>query len=589
MLATDISITLSQEVEKNLFFQNKMCGVVYSDMEYDASIIFEEEIKEIKVFINDTYRECFYNNGKLSFNATNFLDKRIFLNYFGYVSFTINIKTATGDYEFYSNYLDVAVRDNISSELIRKMINYIAENSQKYLFKEEDNIKDFVNVEKSKNKNINTEISMLENILFEYENNFKFFKTNSKFKLVNNYVNDDFNKLKEINKQTIQHIISNPQNLETVNYSTGIIYNKMNLQPKKTLVNINEMSFDIYENQVILGFLKYIYQSVSSKITDVESKINDKQMYSIKAEYISSSSEIYKGINNILNKYKVQLLLIKTKVQELYFMYKQTLKCEEIHINNIPRPSSIFMEVQHYRKLYKVIKDWFESGNYDLRNEMMILTFSEASKIYEYYILFKMNKSIIERGYYLKESKKFTYKLKKNAKYENTRYENTFVFQNQNTDLTLYYQPVIYLEPVQHDNKISLFRNNDLSFEGGRGQYYTPDYVIKISSDEGSNYIILDAKWATIDSVINHSIKKIIHNYIFSISTLNSKDKIIKIWIVNGKQIQNQEEFLYDIYNSKYRERTCQLTPSVKVLTLNPNIEETVETDLLNELFANCI
>ncbi|MCY6356001.1 DUF2357 domain-containing protein [Clostridium sp. ZS2-4] len=583
-LVNDLNIILTETTEDNMFSNSEICGVVYSDMEYEASIIFDKEIQDINIYINDVLRECFYDNGKIYFKSEKFSDKRIFMNYFGYVNFTISIKTTEGNYEFYSNYLDVAVRDNISSDLIRKMVAYIAQNSHKYLFKKDSNVKDFADVEKSKRKNINTEISILENILFEYESNFKYFKIAAKYNINSNYIIDDFEKLKEIKNETIQYIISNPQQFITVNYNTGIKYNKLNLQPKKTLINKNKICYNIYENQVVLGFLKYIYNSILDKIKEVESKINNSQRYPIKSKYISSSNEIYKEVNKTLDKYRRKLYEIKKKIQQFYFMYKQILKCEEININNIPKPSPIFMETQHYRKIYKVIRDWFESGNYNLRNEKMILTFSEASQIYEYYVLFKVNNYIAENGYYLKGSNKFVYKLKKSAKYTNTRFENTFVFEKEKITLTVYYQPVIYFEQVVND--IGLFRNNDISLEGGKAQYYTPDYVIKITEKESAKFIILDAKWSTIESVINYSFKDIVYKYNFSISTINSDDKIDKIWAVNGKNLRNQEEYIYNFYNSKFKVRNNELTPSAKIITLNPNIDTVIQKENLNQLLS---
>lgn len=583
-LVSDLKITLKETVENNIWANSEICGVVYSDMEYEASLFFDKEIRDIKIYINDTLRECFYDNGRVIFKATDFLDKRIFLNYFGYVSFTISIKTDEANYEFYSSYLDVAIRDNISSELIREMVAYISQNSQKYLFKEESNIKDFADVKRSKTRNINTEISMLENILFEYENNYKYFKTSAKSKIDNCYIVDDFDKLKEVRNETIQYIISNPQNLITVNHNTGILYNKLNLQPKKTLINKNKLSHNIYENQIVLSFLKYIYNSILTKIKEVEKKNNNSQKYSIRPEYTSSSNEIYKEISIILNKYTAKLYSIKEKVQQFYFMYKQVLRCDEVNLNRVPKPTAIFLETQHYRRIYKVIKDWFESGNYELESEKMILTFSEASQIYEYYVLFKINNFIIKRGYQLTNSKKFFYQLRRSAKYENTKYENTFLFENSTTRITVYYQPVIYLDQAVND--IGLFRNNDISFDVGKAQYYTPDYVIKMEGLDSSEFIILDAKWATIESVINYSLRNIIYKYAFSISTLNKSDMIRSIWVINGKELQNQEDYVYNLYNSKFKDRNNELTPSVKVVTLNPKIDRLVQGKMLNQVIS---
>lgn len=582
----NLKITLDEMTRSNLLKDNKIAGVVYSDMEYNISVIFEEEIKKIEIYINDKLKDCIYVEGKIIFVNSECYDKRIFMNYFGYVSFTINIETDTGDYEFYSDYLDIAIRSNISGDIVRKMVSYIVENSQKYLFEDSSNVKDFLNVKKSKFKNMSTEISILENILFEYENNFKFFRTNSKYKLCNNYIVDDFEKLKEIKKETIQYIVSNPQYLIPVSYFTHIKYNKFNLQPKKVLVNRNKLDYNIYENQVVLGFLKYLYNYLSNKLINIEMEFNSTQTYPIRPNYISSYKEIYKQINKDLYSYTKKIQQIRKKVQQIYFMYSKILKCRQVNITSIPMATRIFTEIQHYRRIYKVIIDWFQGGNYNLENEKMILTLLEVDKIYEYYILFRINNYIVRKEYNLREPNQFIYKLKRNAKYKNTKYENTFVFEKEDSVVTIYYQPVIYFEPVPDDNNIGLFKNNDISLNGEKSQYYTPDYVIKICNNKLSKFIILDAKWSTVHSVINYSFKNIIYKYVFSISTINNNDKINKVWVINGKQMKDQKDYIYNFYNSKFIDRNNELKPSIKILTLNPDIDEITQEKLLEKLFS---
>lgn len=589
----NLEVILDETPRSNLLKNNKIAGAVYSDMEYNIFIIFEEEIKEIKVYINDKLEDCIYDENKIILKNDKYQNKRIFMNYFGYVSFTLNIETDTGSYEFYSDYLDIAIRKNISSDIVRKMVSYIIENSQKYLFKDSSNVEDFLDVKKSRIKNMSTEISILENILFEYESNFKFFRTNSKYKICNNYIVDDFEKLKEIKKETIQYIISNSQYLMPVNYFTHIKYNKLNLQPKKVLVNRTKLDYDIYENQVILSFLKYIYNYLADKFINIETEFNSTQTYSIRPNYISSYKEIYKEINTDLYNYTKKIQQISKKVQQMYFMYSKVLKCREVNIINVPVPTRIFTEVQHYRRIYKVIVEWFKGGNYNLQNEKMILTLLEVDKIYEYYILFKINNYISKNGFYLNKCSKFDYKLNINQKYKNTEYENTFLFKRKDYTLIVYYQPVIYFERVSYDNGIGLFRNNNIGFGSGNSNYYTPDYVIKICRDSFSEFIILDAKWSDKESVINYSFKSIIYKYIFSISTISDNDKINKVWAINGKQKpinekqkMDKKNYIYNFYNSKFRDRNNQLKPSAQILTLHPDVDEVMQGELLEDLFS---
>ncbi|MCX0362528.1 hypothetical protein LI034_16310, partial [Clostridium perfringens] len=155
--------------------------------------------------------------------------------------FTVKIKTSHDMIELHSKYLEVAIRNNISNESIRSMIEYIYKNSPKYLTKCKDSIKDFSDTFKGERNGLEYEISILEKILSEYEKNIKYFKCDSKYKISSLNIVDDFEKLRHIKSETLQYIVSNPQLLTTVNYNTGISYNGTNLQPIKTLVNKNNI------------------------------------------------------------------------------------------------------------------------------------------------------------------------------------------------------------------------------------------------------------------------------------------------------------------------------------------------------------
>jgi hypothetical protein len=581
-----LEIILNEVPRSRLFKCNNVEGIVYSDIEYGASIFFEEEIQSLKIFINDKFQECIYDNGNIIFENNGRIDKRIFTNHFGCVNFTIKIETNSGSHEFYSDYYDIGIRDNELNENIRKMVEYVFNNSPKYLFNNFSNVVDFLDVKNSKFKNIDTEISILEDILHEYEDNFKFFITNSKYKTCNNYIVDDFEKLKEIKSQTLQYIVSNPQHLVPVSYFTHIKYNKLNLQPKKVLVNRTRVDYDIYENQVVVSFLSYIYKYLSNKIIEMKEKVIYNPSYSIRPSYISSYKEMYKYLNIRIENYINRVKNINKRIQRMYFMYSKILKCSHINIICVPKPSHIFMEIQHYRRIYKVIVDWFKSGNYDFENEKMLLSLLEVDKIYEYYILFKINNYLIRSGFSLKKPIKAKYKLKDNQLYENTEYENTFMFIGKVSNVTVYYQPVIYAEPSKYSNGVGLFRNNYISLDSSKSNYYAPDYVIKICNGESSKFIILDAKWSNFNTVLHYRFKEIVYKYIFSISTIDENDEIDKVCVVNGKPMENQIEYIHNYYRSKFTERNNQIKPSAKILTLHPDVDKNIQEELLDNLFS---
>lgn len=568
-LIEDLEVKLFKNSQSNLFDNTNIAGIIYSDREYKINIKFEEDIEEIELYINNKKVECYYSNNEILLNSKN----RIFTDYFGYVIFTVKIKTSNDILELSSEYLEVAIRNNISNESIRKMIEYIYKNSPKYLTKCTDSIKDFSDTSRGKRNGLEYEISILEKILSEYEENMKYFKSDSKYKISSLNIVYDFEKLRDIKSETVQYIVSNPQFLTTVNYNTGISYNGINLQPIKTLVNKNNISYDTYENKIILGFLKLVYNSIDDKIKFLNLEIMKKKVSNIKSGYTVLIKEVNE---NFLKKkfevYKTKLFNIKKSIEKMYFIYKNIFKCEELLIEKLPKPSSVFINIKHYRRIYNIIIQWFEFGGYNFENEKLLLSLLKSSKIYEYYVLLNIANNIQKNKFLLKESKRFQYNLNKNSLYDNTDFENTFKFKKGNKEIVLYYQPVVYWN--KSENSIGLFRNTNIGSDGKIGNYYTPDYIIKKTENGVSEYSILDAKWSTKESIIKYMLKDTVYKYCFSISTIDKNDILNEVLLINGKESLNEENSIYNIFNSRFEQRNTELRPQIEILTLNPNINQ---------------
>ena len=364
------------------------------------------------------------------------------MNLYGYISFKIFIKVGDSFFSFYSEYFDIAVRKKISNDMIREMAKYILTYSKKYLFKKDNSSNDFQNTTKSQYRSFETQISILDNIIKEYEDNYKYFKSDRKFKIINKLVVDDFEKLSNIESDTIQFILSNPQYLSKVPYKTGIRFKKHNFEPTKTLINREECDYDIYENRIIVSFLKYLYKVITDKSVKILIDNSFDEESKIEPEYCLSGLNIKSEMKFVLNEYYDKLKIRMNKVYELYLRYKNLFQCKEVRIDNVPKPTHIFTQVLHYKKIFSIIVEWFFYGNYDMKSEKLLLTFPDVSTIYEYYLLLKIN-NCFYNDYKLNYLNAFPYTMRKNSKYINTEYENTFVF-GDNNEVVVYYQPVVY-------------------------------------------------------------------------------------------------------------------------------------------------
>jgi hypothetical protein len=282
------------------------------------------------------------------------------------------------------------------------------------------------------------------------------------------------------------------------------------------------------------------------------------------------------------------------KMQEISALYKNALKCDEKDLRTIPKPTKIFTSIAHYRKIYNVILKWFEYRNYSFQEDNLLLSFLKNDRIYEYYVLLKLIDFFKENHYIYEESLPNYYTGVTN--YKNTEHNNVFIFKKDDLTVNLYYQPVIYHSKDNTKNyDIGLFRNNDIPFddlEKDRNPYYTPDYILKIEKNNDISYFILDAKYSTVNTIKKIYLSEIVYKYIFSISTVNSDDKIKGIYIINGKQFSsnNQVSMITDLYNSEsINDRSKKIEPDCKILSLFPNLESDTDNFEHREAIAKLL
>ncbi|MGG7213626.1 DUF2357 domain-containing protein [Clostridium nigeriense] len=568
---------------------NKKLDIVYSNLEYSFEIKCDEEISDVRVYINNKEEDILELESKIWFISDGNKKeafKRIFNNFYGYVYISIEYVHKDQIFRAHTDWLDIYIKNDYMSELINPMIEYIYNNANKFLYREDSNVLDYSSIEKSNNRNIYTKISLLEKIELIYRENLKLFKNYSYYESKEKYVIDDFEKLRTINSDTIQFILNNPQYLKQTETLTGIKYNKKSSIPTKTLISKNEISHNVYENKVVLGFLKSIYLLLQQEIKSLSSSDINNRIDRWDINYISSGYHIHEFVFNNINLYLDKLIAFKKKFLELYLLYKNVLNCDEIVINKVPKPTSNFIRFKHYQKIYLAIKEWFEYGNYDLEIEKMILSFNSVSEIYEYYILLNMNEYLLKNNFDLVDVSKTSYISNKKSLYTNSKFENTFLFRKNDMDVCIFYQPLISAKKKSFSPSLGLFRNNTINYEGDYSDYYTPDYVIKISKNNLNKYIVLDAKFSTVNTVIRYSFNKIAYKYAFSISTANSYDEIGQIWIINSRNnMDTSKDLIYNFYNSDFDIRNEEIRPAMNVLTFNPKIEAKENYDNLSRIF----
>ena len=220
-----------------------------------------------------------------------------------------------------------------------------------------------------------------------------------------------------------------------------------------------------------------------------------------------------------------------------------------------------------------------------------------SDKIYEYYVLLKFYNYIISKGYSFQSAASHSYKNPGfHSSYANPyglKTLNTFQFKDgeTSTELTLYYEPIVYNGKNSNvgENKVGLFRNMSYSYQDReKGSYYCPDYVIKIQRSEHCQYIILDAKFSKRNTTKENYLSKLLYRYIISISAIDPEDSLLGLVIVNGKS-DGTGDVVEDIYDRAPDHR--KIHPFAKILTLTETQEENLQLheNLIDQLLKGFI
>lgn len=596
-MSYNLLLTPSGRPSQNVRLQKQDIGVspidhiinseayVFSDLTYTASVtgISPNDISGLKFFVNETRIDIDVTpDGSITFKDEPY-GTRIFLDCYGFAQIGIILYADGEEVLLSSEYLAVMVPKDRRNDSVQRMVNYVYMHNEEFL-NADARPRNLSEPKEGGYKSIESRIVLMDRIALCYEENFRYFKANSRFKMKLCDSIDNFEKLQYVSNGTIQYIVQHPEQLRCVNYNSGIHYHDKYFEPKKTLISKSTYSFNIYENQVVVCFLKSMTDNIRKMISMVRDTIKHIPAEQEETEgYVASSFFIYSGTKRILMKYEKRLNQLNNRYSVLYGAYQKVLNVTETVISFSPEPTTILLSVPQYRQIYDAVVSWFQLGVFNLHREQFMLSFTKINTLYEYYVLLKIYQFLQKHGFSLIESRRCTYSFSTKALYRNTECKNTFKFRSDNKIITLYFQPVIYCDDSSKINEIGLYRNTSISFpkdneNDSKGSYYVPDFILKIESNGTANYVIIDAKFSTVGTVKKYRVPVLAFKYLFSISTIEKKDKILGLCIINGKSDEDNDS-ITDIYDRSMR--PGDIYPQAELLTLTENNQDNNEEHMV--------
>lgn len=560
---------------------NSYSSYVFRDFCYSAQIISEYTIKNPALLLNGYELEINYNdqNGLITFHDPQF-DERIFAECYGFAQMTLLFDDNNGNrYFLESEYIQIMVRRGDHNESVRRMTEYVYSHNMGFFNNDKAISRDIAGLRDSARNTLESHILLLEKIAVTYEENHRYFKANSRFTTVPKERVDRFDHLQHITGNTIQHIVQHPEELHSSGSSVGIRLGNSRYLPYKTLVTSNETSFDIYENRVILGFLRYLLHEVERMQEELKSTLSKvPQKIKETGDYVTSSYFIYANTIEMIKVLLNKIDYLQERLTSLFISYSEILPVKAEIVSHMPKFTPVFKSVPQYHEIYECAAAWFTKGVLSMHEEHFMLSFVRISTLYEYYVLAKLINYFADSGFDLLSSDKINYPSP-GMYFENTKGNNTFVLDNGSCKVTVYYQPVIYNTNREAQTSIGLYRNTSISFpkrneQSGLGRYYTPDYIIKYEypDHEGAEYLIADAKFSSLETIKTREVAELAYKYLFSVAPLSATDKIIGLCIFGGQSFEPEDSYtnIYDF------ELEVPIEPVATIVTLTENSEDNI-------------
>lgn len=505
--------------------------------------------------------------------------RQIFLLQYDVVCLSLRVMKGDDIQEYDTDYLLCVSRNQDEYESVQNMIKQIMDfqddKVNKWVFHvpgEELLLGSIMNggYRKNSSKSLTSFCELLGEIYRVYRKNLSMFRSHAKCNLSRKDLVMPYQNTRQFSTNEINWLITNLDQLNSVSHETSIQYSGRNYLPQRIRSSQLVQNSDVYENQIILGFLKMVINKLKLIGQSYRNELNDEQLLYIRLKKLEDKwgsapiltikrYQLQRG-EKLIGKLEELLKLY----QELYYSYTLLLKCNEEIITYIPRRTKTFQTIRHYSDIYDLFIKWFRYGDFSLYKEKLFLRIKKLDKLYEYYCTLHLLKMLRDQGFNLNESSHSI----QSYTYENAplyipekSIPNTYELRNEQYETTFYYQPVIYGWNSKTRNGISLYKTQNGTL--------TPDFLLKIRSIHNSmeTYAILDAKFSTRNTIETYNWDEMLKKYILQIASENEFYPAVSfMWLLQGRVDQSIKYLPF--YNSPLAIKSKPI-PSYGIYTLN--------------------
>ena len=595
----ETELILSPSVSRRVDIENISSKIyLVSDREYKIKVTgLEQEneaVQNMHLMINEETVSSYFAGGLFYYLPEGTLWNRLFEDCYGFVRLSISFQLAADEnknYETYSSGLiSVLVKKGPINSLVRNMVRYVSDNYSELIAGDFNRPSSIYELREEREQNLDTQLVLAEEIAKVYERNFGYFVANPRYKTKVVERVDHVERMQYASAKSLQFTIQHPEYLQRSPLGKGIRFKSKNYIPDRTLTGQLEYTEDIYENRLVVSFLRTMIENIrllKMRVERLLERIPEEEYVDENEDYVLSTFVIYESTVKVLHEDQMKLNELEKTFERLFDAYYGVLRVRLIECNSLPMPTAVFLSIPQYIKVYQCMVQWFTYGNYEFSRESYLLAFIKISSLYETYTLAKLIQFFKTEGFCLDQAKRYIYPRSGNWKYIDARCCNTFCFSGEDSEAVIYYQPVIYSYDSRSYNGIGIYRNSSVSLGASndrdyRGEYYVPDFLIKYVKNGTEYYIIGDAKFSSYNSVLRNYVTDLSYKYIVSMSPVADRIKIAGLFINYGKDEKNTVS--RSVYDKEISD--CPIHPFFEIIPISELTGETQHFADIEKLFG---
>ncbi|WP_194150479.1 DUF2357 domain-containing protein [Ewingella americana] len=331
---------------------------------------------------------------------------------------------------------------------------------------------------------------------------------------------------------------------------------------------------NVYENQVIHGFIKTLIITTSSMLTNFEKpKVGNSKFEKVSDGYSSFFSQINKFHRNI-NLKKVEkckeilsnLSYLRKKIDTNMYVSKK--------ITGIP---SFTMKAKHnpsYLIIFNKIANWHRFGKPDWSIEDELFSIKSIPKLFEYYTLFYI-KGVMDSIF------------KASPSLPSVGEKIRFKYTLEDFEFSLDYEPKYWVVGHPKTDHRDLINSEQWTMYNGKATRRSttninanrsPDFVINLTHENKLIHsYILDAKYTYDDKVFSHYIPELTLKYLHGLHPIGGDNKvIIGLMIINPSNAHITRHFHNNVFNIF---SDNPVYPSIISSSVKPGDEESVNSE----------